>query len=108
MKAWKEQLAPEGTGVRFMADDKGSFTSSLGLMFDATPVFGAPRSKVCTKLRIYPVRDLFRYLQRYVIIADGDKVEFIFIEEDPTKVRPVHPGIGQPAHLYTEGHYHWS
>ncbi|KAE9399684.1 Redoxin [Gymnopus androsaceus JB14] len=68
MKAWKEQLAPEGTGVRFMADDKGSFTSSLGLMFDATPVFGAPRSK------------------RYVIIADGDKVESIFIEEDPTKV----------------------
>ncbi|KAF9072451.1 Redoxin [Rhodocollybia butyracea] len=68
MKAWKEQLAPEGTGVRFMADDKGTFTSSLGLMFDATAVFGAPRSK------------------RYVIIADNDKVESIFIEEDPTKV----------------------
>ncbi|KAJ3989214.1 Redoxin-domain-containing protein [Lentinula detonsa] len=68
MKAWKEQLAPTGTGVRFMADDKGTFTSALGLMFDATPKFGAPRSK------------------RYVIIADGDKAESLFIEEDPSKV----------------------
>ncbi|KAF5392100.1 hypothetical protein D9757_003336 [Collybiopsis confluens] len=68
MKAWKDQLAPQGTGVRFIADDKGNFTSGVGLMFDATPVFGGPRSK------------------RYVIIADNDKVESVFIEEDPTKV----------------------
>ncbi|KAJ4490704.1 Redoxin-domain-containing protein [Lentinula aciculospora] len=68
MKAWKEHLAPAGTSVRFMADDKGAFTSALGLMFDATPKFGAPRSK------------------RYVIIAENDKVESIFIEEDPSKV----------------------
>lgn len=50
-----------------MADDKGTFTSALGLMFDATPKFGAPRSK------------------RYVIIAENDKVESIFIEEDPSQ-----------------------
>ncbi|KIK54613.1 hypothetical protein GYMLUDRAFT_206331 [Collybiopsis luxurians FD-317 M1] len=68
MKAWKEQLAPQGTGVRFIADDKGDFTSGLGLMFDASPILGAPRSK------------------RYVIIADNNKVESIFIEEDPTKI----------------------
>ncbi|KAJ4470336.1 Redoxin-domain-containing protein [Lentinula edodes] len=67
MKAWKEHLAPTGTGVRFMADDKGTLTSALGLMYDATPKFGAPRSK------------------RYVIIAENDKVESIFIEEDPSQ-----------------------
>ncbi|KAL0948157.1 hypothetical protein HGRIS_010773 [Hohenbuehelia grisea] len=67
-KAWKEQLAPNGTGVRFIADDTGAFTSKLGLVLDATPLLGAPRSK------------------RYVIVANGDKVQTLAIEEDPSKV----------------------
>ncbi|KAI9569979.1 Redoxin-domain-containing protein [Boletus coccyginus] len=45
-KAWKEKLAPQGTGVRFIADDKGEFTSNLGLFFDASGLLGSPRSKV--------------------------------------------------------------
>ncbi|KAF8452118.1 Redoxin-domain-containing protein [Boletus edulis BED1] len=46
-KAWKEKLAPQGTGVRFIADDKGELMSSLGLIFDASGLLGSPRSKVC-------------------------------------------------------------
>ncbi|ESK89416.1 thioredoxin peroxidase [Moniliophthora roreri MCA 2997] len=68
MKAWKAQLAPEGTGVRFLADDKGELTSSLGLLFDATAFFGAPRAK------------------RSVVITDGDKVESIAVEPVPSEV----------------------
>lgn len=34
------------TGVRFIADDRGEFTSGLGLLFDATGLLGSPRSKV--------------------------------------------------------------
>ncbi|TFK35883.1 Redoxin [Crucibulum laeve] len=68
MKAWKAQLAPEGTPVHFIADDKASFVGSLGLVFDATPVLGGPRSK------------------RFVIITDGDKVESIAVEPDSSKL----------------------
>ncbi|KAF9458079.1 Redoxin [Collybia nuda] len=66
-KAWKENLAPEGTNVRFLADDTGKLTSSLGLVFDATPILGGPRSK------------------RYAIVADDGQITSIAIEEDPTK-----------------------
>lgn len=67
-KAWKEQLAPEGTrqshivrsvsykrmtscltcitAVHFIADDQGAFTGALGMLFDASPLLGGPRSKV--------------------------------------------------------------
>ncbi|KIY51971.1 Redoxin [Fistulina hepatica ATCC 64428] len=65
MQAWKEKLAPEGTPVRFIADDQGLFVSSLGLVFDATPLLGGPRSK------------------RFVIVADGPKVTTIAVEKDP-------------------------
>jgi hypothetical protein len=43
-RAWKEKLS--GEGVHFIADDTGAFTSGIGMMFDATPLLGAPRSKV--------------------------------------------------------------
>ncbi|KAG7085728.1 hypothetical protein E1B28_003271 [Marasmius oreades] len=68
MKAWKEQLAPGGTEVKFCADDKGEFASSVGLLFDATPVLGGPRAK------------------RAVVVLKDDKVETVAVEEDPTKV----------------------
>jgi len=68
LKAWKENLAPGGTPVRFISDDSGAFTTALGLIFDATPVLGGVRSK------------------RYVIIAKGDKVETIAVEEVPSKL----------------------
>ena len=32
--------------IHFVADDKGAFVGSLGLLFDASPLLGAPRSKV--------------------------------------------------------------
>ncbi|KAF8493589.1 Redoxin-domain-containing protein [Gautieria morchelliformis] len=44
-KAWKEKLASNGTPVHFIADDKGAFTSAVGLLFDASPVLGGPRAK---------------------------------------------------------------
>ncbi|PPQ74896.1 hypothetical protein CVT24_003049 [Panaeolus cyanescens] len=67
-KAWKEFLAPEGTGVRFIADDQGKFVSSLGLQLDATGLLGGLRSK------------------RWAIIADDDKVSKIFVEDAPPNV----------------------
>jgi len=45
-RAWKNQLAPDGTKVRFIADDKAELTLALGMLFDATPLLGGPRSKV--------------------------------------------------------------
>ena len=45
-RAWKNQLAPDGTKVRFIADDKADLTIALGMLFDATPLLGGPRSKV--------------------------------------------------------------
>jgi hypothetical protein len=65
-RAWKEKLAPKGTGepfldirpshfsknehvleaVRFLADDRGLLVSKLGLTFDATETLGSHRSKV--------------------------------------------------------------
>ena len=67
-KAWKEKLAPQGTGVRFIADDTGEFTSSLGLLFDATGLLGAPRAK------------------RYAIVAQDGNVDYLAIQDDPTQV----------------------
>ncbi|KAI9569981.1 hypothetical protein HD554DRAFT_2189022 [Boletus coccyginus] len=35
--AWKEKLAPQGTGaIRFIAEDKGELMSNFGLIFDAS------------------------------------------------------------------------
>ncbi|KAH9026238.1 Redoxin [Lactarius hengduanensis] len=67
-KAWKEKLAPNGTPVRFLADDQALFVSALGLVFDATPALGAPRAK------------------RFVIIANGDIIERVIVEVNPSDV----------------------
>ncbi|KAF8638129.1 hypothetical protein AX17_002428 [Amanita inopinata Kibby_2008] len=67
MKAWKKSMAHQDTPIRFIADDIGTFTGSVGLMLDASKLLGGPRSK------------------RYVIVANDDKVETVVVEEDPTK-----------------------
>ena len=36
--------------VHFIADDQGAFTGALGMLFDASPLLGAPRSKVSRRL----------------------------------------------------------
>ncbi|KAF8059854.1 Redoxin-domain-containing protein [Lyophyllum atratum] len=46
MKAWKEDLAPKGSEVHFIADDTAAFAKSVGLAFDATGLLGGPRSLV--------------------------------------------------------------
>jgi len=63
-KAWKEKLAPNGTPVRFIADDQALFVSGLGLVLDATPALGAPRAK------------------RFVVIATGDTIDTVIVEEN--------------------------
>ncbi|KAJ7475201.1 Redoxin [Mycena galericulata] len=68
LKAWKENLAPDGTAVRFISDDGGAFSTALGLIFDASPLLGGVRSK------------------RYVIVANGDKVETVAVEDVPSKL----------------------
>ncbi|KAG5643747.1 hypothetical protein DXG03_009681 [Asterophora parasitica] len=72
-RAWKDNLAPSGSNVHFIADDNAAFANSVGLAFDATPVLGGHRSK----------RD---DLQRYVIVTDDDKVSSIAVEADPGKL----------------------
>jgi peroxiredoxin len=67
-KAWKEKLAPQGTGVHFIADDKGELTSSLGLIFDASGLLGSPRSK------------------RYVIVVQDNKVQLVAVEDEPANI----------------------
>ncbi|KAF8130794.1 hypothetical protein EV363DRAFT_220507, partial [Boletus edulis] len=59
--AWCHQT----TGVRFIADDEGELTSSLGLLFDASGLLGSPRSKC------------------YAIVAQDNKVQFIAVETEP-------------------------
>ncbi|KAJ7730875.1 Redoxin, partial [Mycena maculata] len=68
LKSWKESLAPGGTAVRFISDDGGAFITALGLLFDVTPVLGGVRSKC------------------YVIIANGDKVESVAVEQVPSQL----------------------
>ncbi|OBZ73407.1 putative peroxiredoxin pmp20 [Grifola frondosa] len=65
MKAWKEQLASAGTPVHFIADDKGAFIGAMGLLFDASPLLGAPRSK------------------RFVVITEGPTVKHVVVEPNP-------------------------
>ncbi|KIM37403.1 hypothetical protein M413DRAFT_448471 [Hebeloma cylindrosporum] len=68
MKAWKNSLAPNGTPIHFIADDKGAFVSSLGLIFDASPLLGNPRSK------------------RFAIVTDDNKVVTVAVEDAPPNV----------------------
>ncbi|KAG1774554.1 hypothetical protein EV702DRAFT_1280459 [Suillus placidus] len=74
VKAWKEKLAPQGTGRSFyafisqdhffialwcgsgvhsIADDKGKFTSGSGLLLDASGLLGSPRSKAISLFAQY-------------------------------------------------------
>ncbi|KAI0328929.1 Redoxin [Cubamyces sp. BRFM 1775] len=68
MKAWKKQLAPEGTPVHFIADDQGAFVGALGMLFDASPLLGAPRSK------------------RFVAVAEDDTITYIAVEQNPAEL----------------------
>jgi len=70
--AWKQKLAPNGTRVRFIADDQGSLISSLGLLQDATGLLGAPRAK------------------RFVIVTDNDVVSTLILEDDSSQVASTH------------------
>ncbi|KAK0234822.1 Redoxin [Armillaria nabsnona] len=55
------------TAIHFLADDQGEFTGATGLIFDATPLLGGPRSK------------------RYVMIVKNHEVASVAVEEDPGK-----------------------
>lgn len=67
-KAWKENLAPNGTEVHFIADDSAAFSNAIGLTFDPSVVLGNVRST------------------RYVIITEDQKVTSIHIEPEPGKL----------------------
>ncbi|KAI0338155.1 Redoxin [Trametopsis cervina] len=62
MQAWKDNLAPGGTPIRFIADDTGAFTGAIGLLFDASARLGSPRSK------------------RYVLITEGETIQTVIVE----------------------------
>ncbi|KAI0086759.1 Redoxin [Irpex rosettiformis] len=68
LKAWKDSLAPNGTPIHFIADDTGAFSGALGLLFDASPRLGSPRSK------------------RYVLITEGSSVETVLVESVPSEL----------------------
>ncbi|KAI1438083.1 Redoxin [Xylaria sp. CBS 124048] len=67
MKAWGDQLDPaKKSGIRFMADPSGAFTSALDLGFDAKAVFGHMRGK------------------RYALVVEDGKVKSAHVEPDNT------------------------
>lgn len=67
MKAWGTTLDPsQKSGIRFLADPKGEFTTALDLAFDATAIFGQPRSK------------------RYALVVEDGKVKEAHVEPDNT------------------------
>jgi len=68
VKAWKEKMGAQ-SAVRFLADDKGAFTSALGLLFDASPKLGGPRAK------------------RYALVVDNDVITHVFVEASPPDVK---------------------
>jgi len=86
-RAWKNQLAPDGTKVRFIADDKAELTLALGMLFDATPLLGGPRSKVCFTIphRLEHAIDRF-WRKRHVVITEGDKITSVAVEPNPGEV----------------------
>ncbi|GBE85759.1 Putative peroxiredoxin [Sparassis crispa] len=68
MKAWKAQLANGGTPIKFIADDEGAFVGALGLLFDASPLLGGPRSK------------------RFVLITEGTQITHVVVEPVPSEL----------------------
>lgn len=69
MKAWAKDLdASSSSGIRFLADPHAELTNALDLAFDATAIFGQPRSK------------------RYALVIEDGKVKEVFVEPDNTGV----------------------
>jgi len=69
MKAWGQALDPSGaSGIRFLADPGLAFTKALDLDFDASAIFGGPRSK------------------RYALLVEDGKVKEAFVEPDKTGI----------------------
>ncbi|KAK0430952.1 hypothetical protein EV421DRAFT_1689960, partial [Armillaria borealis] len=54
--------------IHFLVDDQGEFAGATGLIFNATPLLGGPRSK------------------HYVMIVKNQEVTLVAVEEDPGKV----------------------
>ncbi|RPA98800.1 Redoxin [Choiromyces venosus 120613-1] len=68
-KAWKDSLtSSDDKTFRFLADSTSEFTDAVGMKFDATAIFGGPRSK------------------RYALIVEDGKVSKMFAEPDNTGV----------------------
>lgn len=61
--------------IRFLGDPSGDFTSKLDLAFDATSIFGQPRSK------------------RYALLIEDGKVKEAHIEPDNTGVNGTCPSF---------------
>lgn len=75
MGAWAESLDPQKkSGIRFLGDPQAEFTNKLDLAFDATSIFGQPRSK------------------RYALVIENGKVKEVHVEPDNTGVDG---GLGQ-------------
>ncbi|KAI9820862.1 MAG: hypothetical protein M1832_003495 [Thelocarpon impressellum] len=69
MKAWGDSLEQgSNSGIRYLADPSAKFTEALDLAFDASAIFGGPRSK------------------RYALVVEGGKVKEIHVEPDNTGV----------------------
>lgn len=80
-------MAPDGTKIRFIADDKAELTLALGMLFDATPLLGGPRSKVCFTVAPCPECAINKSgQQRYAVITDGDKITSVAVESVPGEV----------------------
>ncbi|PWW80596.1 Redoxin [Tuber magnatum] len=68
-KAWKDSfISRDDKTFRFLADSSSEFTDAIGMKFDATAIFGGPRSR------------------RYALIVEDGKVSKMFAEPDNTGV----------------------
>lgn len=74
------------TAIHFIADDKGAFVGALGMLFDASPLLGAPRSKVSEGYFQHPAPFSSHNEQRFVLITEGDKVTHVTVEPNPGQV----------------------
>lgn len=69
MKAWGSTLDPSGgSGIRFLGDPDGAFTSALDVSFDSASLFGNNRSK------------------RYALLTENGQVTKVAVEPDSTGV----------------------
>lgn len=65
MKAWGTTLDPSGSsGIRFLGDPDGAFTSALDVSFDSASLFGNNRSK------------------RYALLTENGQVTKVAVEPD--------------------------